>query len=162
MTTIATGVVSQVVARWAHLYNDTKAVNTAVTYAHFAGMLVGGGFAIVADRDAFRLSPAVAASPGGLADLASTHAWVLGGLVLMFVSGFLMMFADLDTYMASPAFWTKMGLIVLLLGNGYARLRAEAALRHGTPAAWTWLRRTSVVSLILWLAVLLASTILNA
>jgi hypothetical protein len=162
MTTIAAGVVAQVVARWAHLYNDTKTVNTAVTYVHFAGMLVGGGFAVVADRDAFRLSQEAAASPAGLADLASVHAWVLGGLILVFVSGFLMMFADLHTYMTSPAFWTKMGLIVLVLGNGYARVRAESALRRGAPAAWTWLRRTSVASLILWLAVLLASTILNA
>jgi hypothetical protein len=47
-----------------------------------------------------------------------------------------------------------MGLIALLLGNGYARIRAETA-------TGPWLRRTSAVSVVLWLAVLLARTIMN-
>ncbi len=154
---------SHVVARWAHLYNSSKVVSTAVTYVHFAGMLVGGGFAVVADRDAFRLSPqALAASPEELGNLAAVHVWVICGLAVVFVSGVLMMLADLHTYATSPVFWTKMGLVALLLGNGYGRMRAEAAVRDGTAAAWTWLRRTSVASLILWLSVLLASTILNS
>jgi hypothetical protein len=155
--------VSHLVARWAHLYNNSKAVSTTVTFIHFAGVLVGGGFAVVADRDAFRLSPqALAASPGELRNFAGVHAWVLGGLAFVFASGFLMMLADLHTYAVSAVFWTKMGLVALLLGNGYGRMRAEAALRGGTAAAWTWLRRTSVASLTLWLAVLLVSTILNS
>jgi hypothetical protein len=158
-----TGAVATAVAGWAHLYNDTKAVNVAVTYAHFAGMLVGGGFAVVADRDAFHLSPgALAAAPSERRKLAQVHTWVVGGLAVVFLSGLLMMLADLNTYLTSVSFWIKMALVLLLLANGYARIRAERALGSEAGAAWTWLRRTSAVSLALWLAVLLVSIILTA
>jgi hypothetical protein len=90
------------------------------------------------------------------------HTWVLAGLGLVLVSGLLMMLADLHTYATSVVFWTKMGLFVLLLGNGYGRIRAEAALRAGAPSGARQLRRTSAVSLALWFAVLLVSTMLNA
>lgn len=159
-----TGTLATAVTGWAHLYNNSKPVSVAVTYAHFAGMLVGGGFAVVADRDAFHLTPeGLASSPSLRQSLTRVHTWVVGGLVVVFATGILMMLADLDTYLASTAFWIKMGLVVLLLGNGYARIRAERALGEGdgTRAAWTWLRRTSAASLVLWLSVLLASTILN-
>jgi hypothetical protein len=141
------GPVATAVRDWAHLYNNSTAVSSAVTYVHLAGLLVGGGFAIVADRDAFR-------SPPARDDFAHVHKWVVAGLAVMFASGILMMLADLNTYLTSPVFWVKMGLIALLLGNGYARIRAEKA-------AGPWLRRTSAVSVVLWLAVLLASTIMN-
>jgi hypothetical protein len=154
--------VTSVVAGWAHLYNNTTAVSVAVTYAHFAGMLVGGGSAVVADRDAFLLSPvSLAASPAARRRLAQVHKWVVGGLAVMFASGILMLLADVSTYLTSTTFWIKMGLVALLLGNGYARMRAEVAAEHGTAAGWTWLRRTSAASLVLWLAVLLASAILT-
>jgi hypothetical protein len=163
LATVAPNAVSDVVARWAHLYNNAKVVSTAVTFVHFAGVLLGGGFAVVADRDAFRLSrQVVTASSGPLDNFAEVHVWVIGGLCCVFVSGLLMMLADLHTYATSSVFWAKMGLVALLLGNGYGRMRAEAAARHGTAAAWTWLRRTSVASLVLWFAVLLVSTILTA
>lgn len=158
--TTAGGAVSDLIAGWAHLYNDTRAVGTTVTYLHFAGMLVGGGFAIVADRDAFRVRPA--AGPQELPNMTEIHAWVLTGLGLVLVSGLLMMLADLHTYARSAVFWTKMGLFALLLGNGYGRMRAEAALRAGAASGARRLRRTSAASLALWLAVLLVSTMLNA
>lgn len=142
-----TGPVTTAVRAWAHLYNNSNAVSNAVMYLHLAGMLVGGGFAIVADRDAFR-------SPPARDDFGQVHKWVVGGLAAVFASGILMMLADMNTYLTSTVFWVKMGLIALLLGNGYARVRAEAA-------AGPWLRRTSAVSVVLWLAVLLASTIMN-
>ena len=54
-----------------------------------------------------------------------------------------------------------MGLIALLLGNGYIRMRAENALQQGLAAGWDRFRRTSVASLVLWLAILLAGTLLH-
>jgi len=68
---------------------------------------------------------------GRPASLASVHRWVVAGLALIFTSGLLMMFAELDSFATSVVFWTKMGLIALLLGNGYKRMRAETALRQG-------------------------------
>lgn len=141
------GAPATALAGWAHLYNDNSVVNTAVTYVHLAGVLVGGGLALAADRDAFRPSP-VLPDP-------QIHRWVVGALSFVFVTGVMMMLADLDTYLHSTVFWVKMALIALLLANGYGRVRAEA--RPGP-----WLRRTSAVSAALWLAALLASTMLNA
>ena len=139
------GAFGTAVAGWAHLYNDNHAVNTAVTFAHFAGVLVGGGLALSADRAAFsRLGPGI--DP-------RLHRWVLGALGVVFVSGMLMMLADLETYLTSAVFWIKMALVVGLLANGYARVRVEA--RGGV-----WLRRTSALSASLWLLTLLAGTML--
>jgi hypothetical protein len=161
VTAVALGV-NHLVARWAHLYSDSKALNTGVTFAHFAGMLVGGGFAFVADRDAFRLSrDRVSDLPREIANMASVHAWVIGGLVVVIVTGLLMMLADLHTYLGSTAFWVKIGLFLLLMVNGYGRIRSEAAIGRGAARGWSWLRRTSLTSAVLWLAVLLVSTILT-
>jgi hypothetical protein len=149
------------VHRWAKLYDDRTSVSTAVTFVHLAGILVAGGFAIVADRASLRLSPTGDMDQmRQLDEIASVHRWVLIGLVVTFVSGILMFFSDLNTYLHSAVFWTKMGLIVLLLGNGYVRMRAEAALRRGV-AVWRRFRQTSIASLALWFAVLLAGTILQ-
>lgn len=153
------------VAPWARLYADHKAVSGGVTYLHLAGILLGGGFALAADRAALRWSPA--AGPAGSADLQSlmtVHRWVIGGLALTFVSGVAMMLADLDSYLTSVVFWTKMALVLLLIGNGYLKLRAEGALwgGEGGEASRRRLRRTAVASIALWFAVLLAGSVLTA
>lgn len=135
------------IASWAHLYNDNHVVNTAVTFAHFGGVLVGGGLALAADRAAFR-RVAAATDP-------RLHRWVVSALAVVFLSGVLMMLADLDTYLTSAVFWIKMVLVVLLLGTGYARIRVEA--RGGV-----WLRRISALSAALWLVILLAGTMLTS
>ena len=44
------------VARWARLYADHKAVSGGVTYVHLAGILLGGGLALSADRIVLRWS----------------------------------------------------------------------------------------------------------
>jgi hypothetical protein len=153
--------VSQLVARWTHLYGRTP-VSAAITYVHLLGILVGGGVAVAADRASVRLSPATPDWPGELARLAGVHRPVMAGLALIFASGLLMMLAQLGSVATSVVFWTKMGLIVLLLGNGYIRMRAETALRQGVPAGWNRFRRTSVASLVLWSLVLLAGTLLHS
>src|SRR5437660_864330 len=88
--------------------------------------------------------------------------WVVAGLALIFAGGVLMMLAELDSVATSVVFWTKMGLIALLLGNGYVRMRAENALQQGLAAGWRRFRRASVASLVLWLVVLLAGTLLHS
>lgn len=153
--------VSQVLARWAHLYGHPP-VSAAVTYVHLVGILVGGGLAVATDRASLRLSPATADWPEELTRLASVHRWVVAGLALIFASGLLMMFAELGSFATSVVFWTKMGLIALLLGNGYLRMRAETALRQGVAAGWSRFRWASVASLVLWLVILLAGTLLHS
>ena len=96
------------VTRWARVYADHKAVSGGVTYVHLAGILLGGGLAVSADRTVLRWSP----EPGPdrsreLQSLGASHRWVVGGLGLTFVSGLGMLLADVDTYLASAVFWTR-------------------------------------------------------
>ena len=154
--------VSQLLTRWAHVYGHTP-VSTTITYFHLVGILVGGGVAVVADRASLRLSPTTRPDWRTELDrLAAVHRWVVGGLGLIFASGLLMALAEVDTFRTSIVFWAKMGLVALLIGNGYARLRTEIALRQGSAAAWGWFRRTSTASLVLWFLILFAGTLLHS
>jgi len=148
------------VASWAHLYNDSKTMSNAVTFVHLAGIMLGGGVAIAADRAAVHHAldsdvPFVAPLGGH-----AVHRWVVIALVVITASGALMLLADLHTYLTSAVFWVKMGLMLLLLGNGYIRLRAERAVLAGVQAARARFRSTSWASLVLWLVVLLAGTMM--
>jgi len=148
---------------WAHLYHHTVAVSATLTFLHLAGILLGGGLAVATDRASLRLSPATAPDWSRELDrLASVHRWVLAGLAIIFASGFLMMLTDVETFATSAVFWTKMGLITLLLGNGFVRMRVETALRQGLVAGWKRFRRTSVASLVLWFLILLAGALLHS
>jgi len=153
---------SGLVAWWAHLYADSKALSSGVNFVHLAGILLAGGFAIVTDRASLLLSP------DGETDVLrelergrGVHVWVLGGLAVTVASGVLQVFSDLHTYLTSVLFWAKMGLIALLLLNGWVRLRAERALEAGGATAWKRFRLTSAVSLALWFTVLLAGVFLT-
>jgi hypothetical protein len=160
---LALTAVSHLLARWAHLYGQSRAVSATVTYVHLVGILSGGGVAIAADAAALRLSPQTVPDwPAELDRLAAVHRWVIGGLALVFASGLLLLLAEIDAFANSAVFWTKMGLVALLLGNGYARLRCELALRRGTLARWGWFRRTSIASLVLWFLILLLGTLLHS
>jgi hypothetical protein len=159
---MTTAAISQLVERWAHFYGDQKALSAGMTFVHLSGVLLGGGFAIVTDRASLQLAPADDAElPRELARLRTVNRWVIAGLAVTFITGLLMMFADLHTYLPSILFWTKMGLIALLIINGAMRLRAEHALGAGSAAAWRPFRLTSGVSLVLWFLVLLAGCFLS-
>ena len=146
---------------WAHLYSKTKMVSMGVTYVHLAGLLLGGGAAVAADREtlrAFREPDAVRADH--LAFLGSVHAIAITGLVMLVVSGALMFFADLETFWGSTIFWAKMALFLLLLVNGLAMRRAEQMAGLAPQRAWAQLKVTSLVSAFLWFVVLLFGVVL--
>jgi hypothetical protein len=153
---------SRLVEWWAHLYSDSKVLSAAVAYVHLSGILVAGGFAIVTDRASILLlRQAEPDYSRELPRLEGVHAWVLGGLAVVAVSGLLMLLADLHTYLTSLLFWTKMALIAVLLANGWVRMRAEHLLRDGMTSRRALFRRTSLVSVGLWFAVLLAGAFLS-
>jgi len=146
---------------WAHLYSKTKAVSMAVTYIHLAGILLGGGAAVAADRDTLRAaSDPEPVRAYHLTFLATVHNVAIGGLALIVVSGLLMFFADLETFWGSRIYWLKMSLFVLLLLNGALMKRAEGLVATNPDAAWKNLKTTSLTSLILWFTILLAGVIL--
>ncbi len=147
---------------WAHLYSDSKALSAAVTFVHLAGILLAGGFAIVADRATLLLQPAAEADlPRELERLRAVHRIVVAGLAVVAASGVLMLLADLHTYLTAILFWVKMALVAGLLFNGWIRQRAEDAVIAGHDAAWSRFRRTSGLSLALWFLVLLAGSFLS-
>lgn len=149
-------------ALWAHFARHTVWLSVTLTFVHLVGILLGGGLAIATDRASLRLSPATAPDwPQELTRLASVHRWVLAGLALIFASGLLMMLTSFETFAVSAVFWIKMGLIALLLGNGFVRMRAETALRQGRATGWGQFRAASVASLVLWFVILLAGTLLH-
>ena len=153
-------------APWKDLYDDSTALSVAVVFAHLASLLVGGGLALATDRATLRAArDAGAERERQLAQLAQTHRTVVGALVVSFVSGVLLFLADVETFAVSPAFWTKMALVALLLLNGLVMSRAESALRRGGAAgdgaAWGRLRATAVVSAVLWLGTLFAGVVLT-
>ena len=153
------------VSRWAHLYSDHKAVSETVNFVHLAGVLLGGGLAVATDRATLRLAHATPADARGdspaLAEIAGVHRLVLWGLALIFVSGLLQTLSDLDTFLTSVVFWSKMALVAALLVNGWIRLRAEQGVQRGNAGAWPAFRRTSVASLVLWFVLVLLGAILT-
>ncbi|MGH7535113.1 MAG: hypothetical protein ACREMG_05965 [Gemmatimonadales bacterium] len=157
--------VARLAQPWASLYGDSRALQTAVTFLHVAGIFLGGGFAIATDRETF-LALRTARLSGQirhLAHLHTVHRPVLLGLVVALGSGFLLFAADIPTFARSSVFWVKMVLLGLLLANGYLLARTETALRVGepdSPVLWARLRYISAASIALWLGLILAGTVL--
>jgi hypothetical protein len=146
---------------WSRFYSDSKVVSTGVMYVHLAGLLLGGGAAVAADRET--LKAAGEADPvrtDHLEFLGSVHATAVAGLALLAVSGVLMLLADLETFWDSRVFWIKMSLVALILANGVVMQQAERTARSLPDRGWRRLKLTSIISLVLWFAVLLAGTIL--
>lgn len=146
---------------WSRLYGNTKAISTGIMYVHLAGLVLGGGAAVAADRETLRASgEAEPVRADHLNFLGSVHNIAMVGLLMLAASGAAMFLADLETFWSSRVFWTKMGLVALLLVNGLVMQRAERLAATAPARAWALLRRTSIASLALWFLVLLAGTIL--
>src|SRR5258705_3458568 len=123
-------------APWASFYGHSKSAPTIVGFVHIGSIVVGGGLAISLDRSTLRVQADDRdARRRHLVELGSVHAWVIGALALAFLSGLAMLAADLDTFLGSWAFWTKLGLITLLLANGAMMNRTEQALQSPAPGA---------------------------
>jgi hypothetical protein len=146
---------------WASVYANSAALRSVISFAHVAGLVGGGGCALAADRATLR---AYRRAPGGVAaeihHQHGIHGVVLTGLGVVIVSGILLMFADLDAYLASTAFWIKMGLVVALFVNGSILVRTALRAEAGDAAARAGLRRASIASVILWFATTLVGTAL--
>lgn len=148
---------------WSSLYGNSKPISIGVSFAHLAAILIAGGTALVADRRILRAGGASEADRiACLNDLEAAHRTVIAGLAVVFVSGLAMFAADLDTFVRSGFFWTKMLLVVLLLVNG-SLLRRWERVAHGAASARVWarLRLAAVLSITLWFLVLLAGTVLR-
>jgi hypothetical protein len=149
---------------WADFYGDSKATETFVTALHIGGLLLAGGLAIATDRSTLRaLALPVTERTSHLRELAAVHRWVLAGLSIVLVSGVALATADLETFWASKVYWIKMGLVVVLLYNGFVMTRTEQLLARDssdTSRGWLTLRRVAVSSLALWFAIAILGVVL--
>ena len=146
---------------WASAYANHSALRTAVEFLHVAGLVAGGGYAIVVDRSTLaavrKSAPAQAVH---LTTIRGAHRVVIAGLGVLFATGLLLFAADLDTFLTSRVFWLKMGLVALLIGNGAIMRMAQKQAERGAARAWSRLRTTAAVSFLLWLLTILAGTAL--
>ncbi len=151
----------QLLEAWNAFYSNHAALRTAVEFLHIAGLMLAGGSAISADLAMLRADRHGAAMHGPqLETLRITHRLVLLGLAALTVSGVLLFAADVGTFLWSKIFWLKMGLLALLLTNGALMQRSERQVLRDAPGAWPRLRRTAIVSLVLWFVTTLAGAAL--
>ena len=152
--------ITQWASAWASWYANSAILRTSLGFAHVGGLVASAGPAFMIDRAILRAVRAGSTSRGAhLAEIEASHPLVLGGLLVVVVSGLLLMAADLDTFLHSVVFWIKMGLIALLLANGWRlrRLGQAAAAAHPSGQA---LGRAAVMSLVLWSCTILAGSTL--
>lgn len=152
---------------WRNAWGESIVLSTGVLFVHLAALVLGAGLALAADRStlrSWRSGPEERTRQ--LGELAATHRIIQGALGALFGSGILLFLSDVEEYASSRVFWVKMGLVALLLANGYAMTRTEAALRGAgaqhplIDRLWRRMRTRSVTSAALWLTTLLAGTIL--
>jgi len=145
---------------WGSFYANHAAVRTLIAFVHVAALTTGGGAAIAADwrvLSSRRLDDATRRSR--LSTLDSVHRVVTVGLVLIILSGLMMCAADVETYLHSVVFWTKMALTALLAVNGTILIMAGRRAAHAGDA-WPLLRSTALASLALWFLTTLAGVAL--
>ncbi len=145
---------------WGSYYANHAVLRTFIAFAHVGGLVVGGGAAMVADRGILAAIKRgdVVERQSLLISVRNTHAVVLFGLVAVMASGVLLFAADVDTYIASRLFWTKMALVALLMINGVVLTRAEQRAAGGDGGSWGTLRWTAIASLALWFLTTLTGT----
>ena len=142
---------------WSSFYGDHQAVSVTIRSLHLLALVVGGGAAVTADRRVLtsRRSPLLT---DALAYMHRSHRIVISAFAVIVVTGLLMALADVSTYSVSTLFWTKMGLVALLVANGWFLTFAG---ERATPSESPWRGRLiagSAISLVLWLVIVYASS----
>ena len=166
--------IAHAVEPWQSLYADHTSISTFVLFVHLAALVASAGLAVANDRAIV----ATTINDGDerarkLADLSLSHRSVLAALTVSFVSGVLLLLADFEAFMGMPAFWVKMLLIVLLIGNASLMRRRESQFQSNAVGPvgssspqngqlWTGLRRHAWTSITLWFAIVLAGTTMTS
>jgi len=156
--------IASFVQPWSDFYSHSKVTSAAVIWVHLGALLTGGGLAIASDRVVLRLRGAdVAERARALRDIAAIHRPIVTALAISVASGLALLSSDVKTFLVSPVYWTKMGLVLLLLANGYGVMRSERRLATDpAPASALWKRLSfgAVASITLWFGTMLAGVVL--
>ena len=113
---------------------------------HLVGLAVIGGAILVVD---FRLL-GLGLRNHPVSRLArDMHPWVLGALVVMFVSGFPLFVSEATKCYYSFAFWTKMIALLLAIAFTFTIRRSVASADEGRFAP-RWQKAVAATSILLW------------
>jgi len=163
---------------WSELYADSAWIPTTILAVHVLALFAGGGIAIAADRRVLLATPGTReAYQAAAEDLRTTHAIVIGSLVMMVISGVALATSDIGTFAVSKVFWAKMATFTVLIANGaYMRRTESRVLTAATDAGvvidkttqwpsphlpWAVLKRSATVSLVSWFVVVLLGVVLS-
>lgn len=136
---------------------DSRLLSVTVLFGHLGGMLLAGGAALAADRRIIGAARRPERRQDILLDLPGCHRTAIRGLTLLALTGVLLTLGDLETFVASRAFYAKLTVVALLLLNGVLLTRAERLARGAaSEAAWARLRWAALSSTVLWFAAALA------
>jgi hypothetical protein len=148
---------------WSGYYGNHQLVSVMVRFVHLSAIALGGGAALLTDYRVLRTRNAGVRERKLLLEfLDKIHGYVIPWLAVVAATGALMTAADIPTFLVSKVYWTKISLVVLLLANGIALLRAERhMLKTGIDAGFQRLVVVSTISIVLWQMILFAGTFLT-
>ena len=97
---------------WSELYSASAWMPTTILAIHVLALFAGGGIAISADRRVLLAQPGSReAFQAAAEDLRTTHAIVIGSIVLLVVTGVALAASDIGTFAVSKVFWMKMAML---------------------------------------------------
>jgi uncharacterized membrane protein len=153
---------------WQKLYAHSTTVATLVLFGHVAGLLVAGALTFSTESGALRLDLTNDGERQRYLRVAQPSRRAIGiALGIAMINGILLFLADLEAFVVSPVFWTKMLLVALLLANGIVASRLDARLRRADDAAtgrhavfWRRRRVSAWLTAALWFALVLSGSAL--
>ena len=155
-------------APWSDLFSHSSLISGSVVGLHIMALVIGGGLALAADRMTLRVRAGdETARRTQLREVRDVHSIVLVGVVLLFASGVALAAADVETFLPSPIFWTKLVLSFLLVVNGGLLTRVEQRLGGAGQSSkvdeqlWARVRLLSVSSVFLWVATAVVGIVLS-
>jgi hypothetical protein len=150
---------------WADVYAESRWLPLVLLTAHVLSLVVAAGVALAVDRRVLRATPTSvdSSTPTTVAlldELSDAHPLVMRALAITLVSGAAMATADVGTYASSAVFWSKMGLVALLLLNGQLMRRAERQLAAESSNI-SALRASALRSGLLWGGIIVLGVVVS-
>jgi hypothetical protein len=163
---------------WSDYFSESAYLPTMTVALHVLALFVGGGTALAADRRVLLATPGTPEAYRATADeLRTTHALVIGALVITVLSGVALATSDVGTFWGSQVFWAKMAMFGLLITNGLFMRRTESRVLEAattvgvivdqsTPGSslqvpLARLKRSAAVSLVSWCAIVVLGVVLS-
>jgi len=145
-------ILTALVPAWESYYANHPMVRTFVVFAHVAPLIAGAGFAVTADSEVLQATYRFHERRYSVLErICASHSVVLVSLIVTIISGLLMFASDVDTFLHSTFFWTKMALVGLLIVNGaFLRYADKRAIHNPDDLRWRPVRVAATLSMILW------------